>query len=55
MSETAEPDETLVHPAVTVFLRGRGGQKAKRTEQDHPLGENAIKRFLDRRSFGHLK
>jgi hypothetical protein len=42
MSTNTESADKTVDPAVIAFLRGRGGQKAKRTEHDYPLGENAI-------------
>jgi hypothetical protein len=39
---TGSPDE-----AVRVFLRGRGGQKAVRSDEDFPLGHNAVQRRID--------
>lgn len=41
-SKGSKIEGKAVHPAVAVFLRGRGGQKARPTAQDYTLGENAI-------------
>lgn len=41
-SKKSMTDSKVMHPAVAVFLRGRGGKKAQPAAQDYTLGENAI-------------
>ncbi|XAZ19560.1 hypothetical protein LVY75_05220 (plasmid) [Sinorhizobium sp. B11] len=49
VSDAKEPmaDSEANDPAVAVFLRGRGGRKAQRTEQDYSLGDGVIERRKD--------
>jgi nicotinamidase/pyrazinamidase len=44
--ETSQPNLDP-DPAVAVFLRGRGGRKAERSDEDFTLGHNALQRRIE--------
>ncbi len=49
VAEYLKQSETTTDPqeAVRVFLRGRDGRKAERSDEDFTLGHNAVQRRLD--------